>query len=318
MPLWSHIVQNSWFRFCIAAPLSSWILPFEFLAVLSGLKINVLLPLTRVFLQITEAICLLALLLTVISLLWFACFGFPRNSRVHYSVPEGSEATILIIRWFILWILRGVSISWSINAGVSTVFTVFRSIWHRSVWFHYPVLFRLLEIRQAPLPVSVSGCWAPFRFPKIPVGFLCERSSLFFDPHDYLTWLALLLPPLGDHTFWAKVYRFFSCWSFQSFFRISFLQDHLFLWLQLLSSVFTPTLTLRSLSLLFISNKLNLKFLCSARFILPVTGNRRYSEFLSHPCLYICNSFPFLSTLLLSSIWTCSAGAWLQLCTVCI
>jgi hypothetical protein len=34
--------------------------------------------------------------------------------------------------------------------------------------------------------------------------------------------------------------------------------------------------------------------------------------------LYICNSFPFLSTLLLSSIWTCSAGAWLQLCTVCI
>jgi hypothetical protein len=121
-----------------------------------------------------------------------------------------------------------------------------------------------------------------------------------------------------DHTFWAKVYRFFSCWSFQSFFRISFSQDHLFLWLQLLISVFTPTHTLRSLSLLFIFNKLNMKCLGSARFILPVTGNRTYSEFLSHPCLYICNSFSFCSTLLLLSIWTYSAGALLQLCTVCI
>ena len=55
----------------------------------------------------------------------------------------------------------------------------------------------------------------------------------------------------------------------------------------------------------------------SARFILPVTGNRTYSEFLFHPFLYICNSFSFPSALLLFSIRTYSAGAWLQLCTVC-
>jgi hypothetical protein len=59
MPLWSHIVQNSWFRFCIAALLSSWTLLFVFLAVDEVLKINVLLPLTRVFHQFTEVFWLL-------------------------------------------------------------------------------------------------------------------------------------------------------------------------------------------------------------------------------------------------------------------
>ena len=187
MPLWSDIVRNSWFRFCIAALPSSLILLFVFLAVDEVPKINVLFPLTRVFHQYTEVFCLLVLQPAVFSLLSFARFSFPRNSGVCYPVPEGSGATLLIVRCIFPWILRRAFSSWSINAGVSTVFTVFRSVWFRRIWFCYP----------GKPGASVSVCFgllSSFPVSEDSGGFLCELSSLFSESHDHLIWLALLLP----------------------------------------------------------------------------------------------------------------------------
>lgn len=149
-------------------------------------KINVLFPLTRVFLQFTEVFCLLVLQPAVFSLLLFACLSIPRNSEVCYPVPEGSGATLLIVRCIFPWILRRVSSSWSINAGVSTVFTVFRSVWFRRSWFCYP----------GKPGASASFCFgllSSFPVSEDSGGFLCELSSLFSESHDYLIRLALLL-----------------------------------------------------------------------------------------------------------------------------
>jgi hypothetical protein len=144
LPLWSHIVQNSWFLLCIAALLSSWILLFIVLAVDKVSKINVLFPLTKVFHHNTEVFCLIAFQPTIFSLLSFACQALPRNFLVHY--PDKSGITLLIVCWIIPQILRGASVSWFINVGVSTVFTVFRSIWFRRIWFYYPLLFLIAQI----------------------------------------------------------------------------------------------------------------------------------------------------------------------------
>jgi hypothetical protein len=132
--------------------------------------------------------------------------------------------------------------------------------------------------------------------------------------------LALLLP-----LFWWSYLLGYSVPFFQLLIFSVLLSNFLFTrspfyWLQLLSSVFAPTLTLRSLSLLFCSlpEGSGQKVLCSARFILPVTGNWRYSEFLFHPCLYICNSLRFLQYCYCFMFQLAQFRALLQLYTLCI
>ena len=100
-------------------------------------------------------------------------------------------------------------------------------VWAQSLQFFAPSDseesdFAILA-SQALLLVSVSGCWAPFLFPRIQAVFSANSLPCF--PNHMITWSDWHCCFLFSdyHTFWAKVSRFFSCWSFQSFFRISFL-----------------------------------------------------------------------------------------------
>lgn len=127
----------------------------------------------------------------VVRLLWFS--EEFRRLLSPFSINRDVGATLLIVRWIFPWILRGVFISWFINAGVSTVFTVFRSVWLRGAWFCYPYSVTIAR--------SSFGNFCQFLFQvaellpdsEVSGGFLCERSSLFSDSHDNPIWLALLL-----------------------------------------------------------------------------------------------------------------------------
>lgn len=134
------------------------------------------------------------------------------------------------------------------------------------------------------LSVSVSGYWT-FLSNRIS-----EHSSLLSDPHECYPRLALLRPLFQLSYPKAEVVRCFSCWSLQYSLRNTFYWDHL-------SPATAAVHTFRSDSCLaamvfailhWIQRFSVQKLLCSAKFILSVTGNRAYSEFLFHPCVYSC------------------------------
>lgn len=277
-----------------------------------------MLPLTKVFHQFTEVFCLIAFLLTVFL------------AVVVRSLQSSEEFCSLLSRRVGNYTFDRTLVH-SLNSPRS-----FHILFHKR-WCEYSLFSfsrhqhpKILILLSFAIPncsgfalelllVSVSGCWAPFCFRRfswfsLRTLFPVFRFTWLPDPIGIAASFFLMIIPFG-----LKCTKFSAADLFSPSFEFPFHKIAIF-WLQLLSSVFARTLTLRSLSLLFCSSPegSGQKVLCSARFILPVTGNRRYSEFLFHPCLYICNSFRFLQHCCCFAFRLAPFGALLQLYTVCI